>query len=75
MEFQNLIQTRRSVRSYAAPAPHDDIAAILKAAQQAPSWKNLQTARCYVAETPTVRRRCGRRDCRNSTGKTPPTRR
>ena len=54
MEFQNLIQTRRSVRSYAAPAPHDDIAAILKAAQQAPSWKNLQTARCYVAETPTV---------------------
>ena len=25
---------------------------ILKEAQQAPSWKNQQTSRCYVAETP-----------------------
>lgn len=52
MEFQKLIHARRSVRSYAAAASHEEIAAILKAAQQAPSWKNLQTSRCYVVETP-----------------------
>ena len=52
MEFKDLIIARRSVRSYAAAIPHDDLAAILTAAQQAPSWKNQQTARCYAVETP-----------------------
>ena len=52
MEFQELITARRSVRKYNAAVSHDDLAAILKAAQQAPSWKNQQTSRCYAVETP-----------------------
>ncbi len=52
MQFRDLILSRRSVRAYSAPAPRADIAAILEAAQRAPSWKNLQTSRCYVAESP-----------------------
>ena len=52
MEFQKLIEARRSVRKYASAVRHEDLVKILKAAQQAPSWKNLQTARCYAVETP-----------------------
>ena len=52
MEFVDLIQARRSVRGYSAPAIHDDLVIMLTAAQQAPSWKNLQASRCYVAESP-----------------------
>ena len=52
MEFTELIKSRRSVRGYEEEAvSHDDLAAILTQAQQAPSWKNSQTARCYVVET------------------------
>ncbi len=54
MEFKELIKARRSVRSYAEAAGHDALAEILTEAQQAPSWKNQQTSRCYVAETPEV---------------------
>ena len=52
MEFQELIMKRRSVRSYEGSLPHDDLIRILEAAQQAPSWKNLQTSRCYAVESP-----------------------
>ena len=52
MEFQDLIIKRRSVREYAAGASHDDIVKIVRAAQMAPSWKNSQTARCYILEQP-----------------------
>ena len=52
MEFQKLITLRRSVRKYEGTVPHEDLEAILRAAQQAPSWKNEQTSRCYVIETP-----------------------
>lgn len=52
MEFRELIVARRSVRNYKAGIDHDDLAAILRAAQQAPSWKNQQTSRCYAVETP-----------------------
>lgn len=52
MEFQELITARRSVRKYDAVISHDALAAILREARQAPSWKNQQTARCYVLETP-----------------------
>ncbi len=53
MEFTELIKTRRSMRSYEDTViSHEDLAAILTQAQQAPSWKNQQTSRCYVAETP-----------------------
>ncbi len=55
MEFQELIKARRSIRSYEAdPIAHEELVSILKQAQQAPSWKNQQTSRCYVAETPEV---------------------
>ena len=50
MEFKDLIAARRSVRSYQSGACHKDLEAICKAAQQAPSWMNQQTARCYVLE-------------------------
>ncbi len=52
MEFKELIAARRSVRGYEAAIEHDVLVGILKEAQQAPSWKNQQTARCYVVETP-----------------------
>lgn len=52
MEFKELIQVRRSVRSYEAPPTHEELEQILKEAQQAPSWKNSQTTRWYVAESP-----------------------
>ena len=53
MDFKDLIETRRSVRSYAAEAvSHDDLVTILTQTQMAPSWKNSQTSRTYVAETP-----------------------
>ena len=54
MEFRKLIDARRSVRGYQSGASHEDLAAICKAAQQAPSWMNQQTARCYVVETPEI---------------------
>ena len=50
--IRELITLRRSIRKYDAAIYHDDLAAILKAAQQAPSWKNQQTSRCCVVETP-----------------------
>ena len=52
MEFHELIKTRRSVRAYSAPPSHEDLVRILTEAQMAPSWKNSQTTRWYVAETP-----------------------
>ncbi|MBP5749606.1 MAG: nitroreductase family protein [Firmicutes bacterium] len=48
MEFSKLIERRRSIRAYAEPATKEDIEAILTMAQQAPSWKNCQSARCYA---------------------------
>lgn len=52
MEFNELITTRRSIRKYEGGISHEDLAEILRAAQQAPSWKNQQTSRCYAVETP-----------------------
>ncbi len=49
MEFNELIQQRRSVRRYQdRPVARETIEEILRAAQLAPSWKNSQTARYYV---------------------------
>ena len=49
MEFQKLIEKRRSVRKYSAghTIPKEDILEMIRAAQEAPSWKNSQTGR-YV---------------------------
>ena len=52
MDFSELILARRSIRSFGTSIDHSDLVSILKAAQQAPSWKNQQTSRCYAAETP-----------------------
>jgi nitroreductase len=54
MEFNELIQARRSIRSYEADRTIDRsmIEEILKAAQQAPTWKNSQTGRYYIVNTP-----------------------
>ena len=54
MEFTELIAIRRSVRSYQSAIEHDMLVQILKEAQQAPSWKNQQTSRCYAVETPEI---------------------
>ena len=55
MEYTELIKKRRSVRSYAeAEITKEDLARILTQAQQAPSWKNQQTSRCYAVQSPVV---------------------
>ena len=52
MEFAELIKERRSIRNFSEQPAHEAILGILRAAQQAPSWKNQQTSRCYVIESP-----------------------
>ena len=52
MEFTELIAERRSIRKYEAAVSREEMEVILTAARQAPSWKNQQTSRCYVLETP-----------------------
>ncbi len=54
MEFQELIQSRRSIRKYTESIDHDTLVRVLREAQQAPSWKNQQTSRCYAVETPEI---------------------
>lgn len=52
MEFKELIKERRSVRGYEACDIDDAVLReIIEDALQAPSWKNSQTARYYVANT------------------------
>ena len=51
MEFQDLISARRSVRKYEKGIDHESLLGILEKARRAPSWKNQQTARCYIVET------------------------
>ena len=53
MEFTELIKERRSTRAYReAEISHEELVRIVKEAGMAPSWKNSQTARCYVVESP-----------------------
>ena len=50
MEFNELIVERRSVRAYKdQPVDVELLKKIVEQAQMAPSWKNSQTARTYVA--------------------------
>ncbi len=50
MEFKELVEKRRSVRKYVdGKVVEKDIEAIIRCAQAAPSWKNSQTGRYYVA--------------------------
>jgi len=53
MEFHDLILKRRSVRAYqpGVVIPAEDLAAIVEAARQAPSWKNRAASRLYIASS------------------------
>ena len=43
MDWYQVVESRRSVRSYRSdPVPEEALARILRAAQLAPSWKNSQ---------------------------------
>lgn len=50
MEFSELLEKRRSIRSYDASkrVTKEQVEELVNAAIQAPSWKNSQTARYYV---------------------------
>lgn len=52
MEFQKLVESRRSVREYVEGASVADVNTMIACAQEAPSWKNSQTARYYVVSSP-----------------------
>lgn len=53
MEFKELIQKRRSIRAYKnEPIDQAVLEEIVREAQMAPSWKNLQASRTYVVCTP-----------------------
>lgn len=49
MEFQKVIETRRSIRKYDGnkKASKEQIAELIAAANDAPTWKNSQTGRYY----------------------------
>lgn len=52
MELQKVLSERRSIRRYKnLSIPQKDIEMIVQAAQEAPSWKNSQTARYHVVYT------------------------
>lgn len=49
MEFDQVLEERRSIRRYQArPVTRKTVEAIIQAGIQAPSWKNSQTARYHV---------------------------
>lgn len=50
MQFNELVNIRRSVRAYKDEAvKEDDIKTIIECALQAPSWRNCESGRYYVA--------------------------
>ena len=59
MEFQKLMEVRRSVRKYAADkkVTKKELMEMIGAAQEAPSWKNTETGRyyCVLSEEMTER--------------------
>ena len=64
MEFQTLIENRRSVRKY---SPNTDISKeqiqqLIKAALEAPSWKNTETGRYYCVLSEDLKQKL-RKEC------------
>ena len=51
MEYAQLLESRRSIRKYkpGMKISEDQIKVMIDAAIQAPTWKNSQTGRYYVA--------------------------
>ena len=64
MEFQKLLEERRTVRKYSADGQitKEQVEKLIQAAQEAPSWKNSQTGRyyCVLSEEMTgkIRQEC-----------------
>lgn len=64
MDFKELIEKRRSVRSFSPDKSidHSLLEEVLEEAQMAPSWKNSQAPHVYVVEAPemvqTLRNNC-----------------
>ncbi len=56
MEFQEVVLSRRSIRSYkeGVKVTEAEMKEMIACAQQAPSWKNSQTGRYYVATSETA---------------------
>lgn len=54
MEFQELLNSRRSIRAYKPNTTIEKsvISDIIKSAQNAPTWKNSQTGRYYAVVSP-----------------------
>ncbi len=53
MELQQAIEQRRSIRKYQQKeVKREDLQAMIKAANLAPSWKNSQVVRYYVIQNP-----------------------
>lgn len=54
MEFQNVLESRRSIRQYdpQKPVTEDMVKELLSAAILAPTWKNSQTGRYYCILSP-----------------------
>jgi len=44
MEFQKVLETRRTVRKYSAGVTREQMEELLRAAQEAPSWKTPRPA-------------------------------
>lgn len=56
MEFLEIVQKRRSLRSYApTPVEPEKLNYVLECARLAPSWKNMQCWRFIVVEDPALR--------------------
>ena len=54
MEFDVLVANRRSIRDFAegVEIPREDIEQMIECALEAPTWKNTETGRYYVVNTP-----------------------
>ena len=64
MEFQTLIEQRRTVRKYSPDTnvTREQIQELIKAAQEAPSWKNTETGRYYCVMSEDMKLRL-RQEC------------
>ena len=54
MEFDVLVANRRSIRDFAegVEIPREDIEQMIECALETPTWKNTETGRYYVVNTP-----------------------
>lgn len=58
MNFDELVEERRSVRSYReGEATKEQIDSLIYCVQQAPSWRNSQTGRYYIARSKEAKER------------------